>query len=122
MRFVVAFSLIVLSWTGSAYAHLVVDGTTDDLTIEVRDERLSEIFKVLGAKFGLHVKSSLPLDAYRSGRFAGSLKSVMKALLEGYDFVTRQEGFNTEVIVLGRSKSAPALSPLSVKQGFDGFK
>ena len=131
MRFVAAFSLMLLSWAGSAYAHLVVDGTTDDLTVEMQNEPLSAVFMLLGTKLGLHVKSSLPLDVHRSGRFAGSLRKVMKDLLDGYDFVvlTRQEGSNslTEVIVLGRSKSGPAVAPLSAQQQngpqrFDGFK
>ena len=119
-----------LWWAGSAYAHLMVHGTTDDLIVEVRDEPLSEVFMLLGSTLGLHVKSSLPLDVHRSGTFAGSLKKVMKDLLEGYDFVvlTRREGSNslTEVIVLGRSKSGPAVAPLSAKHEnsptFDGFK
>jgi hypothetical protein len=131
MRFVVVFSLMFLSWAGSAYAHLVVDGTTDDLTIEVNGEPLSEVLMALGKKLGVRVKSSLSLDVHRTGRFAGSLKKVMKDLLEGYDFVvlTRQEGSNsfTEVIVLGRSKSGPSVAPISAKhqngsQKFDGFK
>ena len=131
MRFPVAFALMFFAWAGTAYAHLVVDGTTDELTVEVHDEPLSEVFMLLRTKLGLQVKSLLPLEVHRSGRFAGSLKKVMKDLLEGYDFVvlTRQEGSNSlmEVIVLGRSKSTPAAAPLSVRhqngsQGFDGFK
>jgi hypothetical protein len=130
MRSVLAF-LLFLSLAAPARAHLVVDGTVENLNVEATDELLSDIFKVLSIKLGVHVKSPLPLDTYRSGKFMGSLKTVIRRLLEGYDFVTvsRQEDakYFTDVIVIGRSREAPMGSPLLPKQQaasprFDGFK
>jgi hypothetical protein len=58
----------------------------------------------------------VPLDVEVDGAYSGSLSQVVPRLLDGYNYVIKQDSALTEIIVFGkRGEAAVSPKPPSVK-------
>jgi hypothetical protein len=103
MVFSVAFAIA----PKSVLADTRVDGSLENVRIEASDTSVEEILAGLDNALNVHHRSSATLDNRLNGTFEGSLHSVMKRILEGYDFIVKTGNGEIEVTVLGRSAATP---------------
>ena len=73
--------------------------------------RSEEILAVLRGRFDLHYRGT-DLRRRVTGTFEGSLRDILKHVLDGYDYVIGPVGSNMEVIVLGTGTPGQAVAPL----------
>jgi hypothetical protein len=94
----------------SAVAEVRVEGNLNALRITAGGEPLSEILSAFGARFPVEYRTSVPLDAAINGAYSGSLSQVVSRLLDGYNYVIKQDSALTEILVFGKRGEA-AVSP-----------
>lgn len=90
-----------------AAAKTEIQGDIHAVTVRVENASIDETLKALEASFDLRFRAPGPLAKSISGFYQGSLKEVVKRLLNGYDFVLTTRGAAIEVAVTGKS-AAPA--------------
>lgn len=99
-----------LAFQSPAYPGFLLDGSRDNLEVKADQAPLSDIIGALGRKFDVRLKSQVALDVRVDGYFSGSLTSVLRRLLEPYNFVFAlgQNGDvnSIVVIVLGQANNA----------------
>jgi hypothetical protein len=84
----------------SVLGDVKVGGTQEAARIEIQNGSVDEVLATLGKTFGLRYKSAAALNARLDGTFVGPLHSVIRRLLEGYDYVMNAENDRIELIVL----------------------
>jgi hypothetical protein len=103
----IAFGVAFAMCPTFALADVQVRGNPQNVRIETRDASLEEILAGLDSALNVHHRSSTKLDNRLNGTYEGPLHSVIKRVLEGYNFFVKTEDGETEVIVLGPSTAAP---------------
>jgi hypothetical protein len=100
-------TVALLASQSPGYSEFLVNGSRDNLVVKADQTPLSDIVDALGKKFDIRLKSQVSLDARVSGRFSGSLTSVLKRLFETYNFVLAQgqNGDTNSIVVLVLSQS-----------------
>ena len=96
-----------------AHAEVRVEGTAQTLRVTARDETVSGVLAALAARYDVKVRAGAPLDAAAHTVYSGPLREVLARVLDGYNYVLRNDGQATEVIVFGRRGEAavPGLRP-----------
>jgi hypothetical protein len=114
------FAFILLLSEGSAFSEIVIEGQADRLVLRAKQESLNNIITALGARFDVRLNAPLAEDIRVDRHYTGSLRHIMKRLLDGYDYVlaTRQNGNleSMDITVFRRSNTAAtaAANPLPV--------
>ena len=80
-----------------------IRGSRENLRIEARDTSIEEILTGLENALNVHHRSSTQLDNRLNGTFEGSAVSVIKRVLDGYDFFVKTADSVIEVTVLRQS-------------------
>jgi hypothetical protein len=123
-----AFTLLLSG--GPGFSELVIEGQTDRLVLEAKQEPLNDIIAALGARYDVRLKSPLAVNVRVGGYYTGSLHYIIRRLLAGYDFVLaiRQNGRveSIDITVFGRSNTAaansqPVFRPPSEPPAMTGF-
>jgi hypothetical protein len=97
----------------SLFAEAQVQGSPEAVRIETQNSSIEEILAALGNAFELRYRSSANLAKQLSGTYQGSLQRVVVRVLEGYDFVLRNNKGKIEITVLGTRGAAPAAAVAS---------
>ena len=92
-------------------AQIRVQGTAENIRLEARDASVGEVLAVLQGHFDLHYRGA-DLRRHVTGTFKGSLRDILKHVLDGYDYVVGPIGSNMEVIVLGTGTPGQAVAPV----------
>jgi hypothetical protein len=104
----------VLATTASAEVH--VEGNLSALRVTTSGDTLSDVLSAFGALLPVKYRTSVPLNAEINGAYSGSLSQVVSRLLDGYNYVIKQDSALTEIIVFGkRGEAAVAPKLPSVK-------
>jgi hypothetical protein len=88
-----------------------IEGRADAVRVEASDATVEEVLAALRAKFGLHYRTTPPLDRHVTGTYAGSLPQVVARLLDGYDYIVRTHAGAVDVIVVGVARRGAAPPP-----------
>lgn len=112
----VAIAVALSAMASPATAKTEVKGDIHSVTLRVENGSIDETLKALEASFGLRYRAPGNLAKTISGSYQGSLKDVVKRVLDGYDFVLTTRGTAIELAVIGKSAAAaPVGAPAQVK-------
>jgi hypothetical protein len=92
---------------------LRIEGDAAALHVEVRHATIAEVLSAL-AGFNIRYRSSIALDKAVEGTYAGSLGQVVSRVLHGYNYATKQNGSNVEVIIFGRPGESAVPAPIII--------
>jgi hypothetical protein len=97
--------------TGGPVVRVRGDATT--LRLELRRTTIADALAALSA-FNVSYRSSIVLDEEINGTYAGSPRRVIAHVLDGYNYVVRQDGASLEVVIFGRrGERAVTVAPKS---------
>jgi hypothetical protein len=99
-----------------APAEVRVEGNSNALRVTASGDALSDVLSAFGARLPVKFRTSVPLDAEINGAYSGSLSQVVSRLLDGYNYVIKQDSALTEILVFGKRGEA-AVSPKPVSAG-----
>jgi len=98
----------------AALAEAQVRGSPEAVTIEAQNTSVEEILAALSS-FDVHYRSSANLQTRLTGNYEGSLRRVMKRVLEGYSYFVKTGDGRIDVTVLDTPRTAVAsASPVRV--------
>jgi len=102
-----------------ACAEVRVEGSPAAVRVTTNQDRISDVLAAFDATFKVKHRSSIPLDAAAHASYTGSFGQVIARLLDGYNYVIRNEQETTEIIVLGRrgETAIPAASKIAPPNG-----
>jgi len=99
---------------------LCVQGGPTAVRLDVHQSTIAAALSVFAA-YQVSYRSFIPLDEQRDGTFHGSLSHVISRLLEGYNYVIKQENSKVEVIVFnkkgGQAVPSPTIAQASQERG-----
>ena len=113
LPYLLSFAILIMAPACVARAEAIVSGTENQLAVEVRDTNVQDVLAILADKFGLRYHGLSAAGRPIVGTYAGSLRTVVTRLLDGYDYVMKVEGGRIEVFVLGvarRNEAGPGHS------------
>jgi hypothetical protein len=96
----IALWLVVVS---SASAATDIQGTPDDLRLDVDNATLSEVLDALSSRFQISYKLRSHNPRILTGHYSGTLRETVTRLLDGNDYFLELSDKGLEVIVLGAS-------------------
>jgi hypothetical protein len=101
---------LVCGLTTAVSAEVHVEGNLSALRLTAGGDALSDVLSAFGRLSPVTTRTSVPLNDEISGAYSGSLSRVVSRLLEGYNYVIKQDSGLTEIIVFGRRGEA-AVAP-----------
>jgi hypothetical protein len=91
-----------------ALAETRVSGSPEAVTIDARDTSVEDILAALSRAFGMDYRSSIDLDKRLYGTYVGPLSQVVTRILQGYNFVLKNNNGSISVTVVGTLPGPPA--------------
>jgi hypothetical protein len=89
-------------------AEIQVSGSADAITIEARDTSVEDLLAALSRAFDMDYRSSIDLDKRLYGTYVGPLSQVVTRILQGYNFVLKNNNGRISVTVVGTPISLAA--------------
>ena len=95
-------------------ASVRVRGDMAAVRIDARRTTIADVLSALNAAFDMSYRSSIVLDEEINGTYAGSLRRVISRVLDGYNYVIKQDDAKLAVIILGRrgERAVPVATPV----------
>jgi hypothetical protein len=90
-----------------------IRGDAAALRLELHRTTIADALAALRA-FDVSYRSSIVLDEEINGTYAGSLRRVIAHVLDGYNYVVRQEGAALDVVIIGKhgERAIPVAAPV----------
>lgn len=90
-----------------------VRGDATAVRLDAHRTTIADVLAALNASFDLSYSSWIALDEEINGTYTGSLKRVIARVLDGYNYVIKQDNAKLDIIVLGRrgERAAPVAAP-----------
>jgi hypothetical protein len=101
----------------AAFAEVHVEGNPAALRFTASGDALSDVLAAFAAQWPVTYRTSVPLNAEIEGAYSGSLSQVVARLLDGYNYVIKQEPGLTEIIVFGKQGEAAVVAPVRPAKG-----
>lgn len=98
-----------------AEAKAIVQGTADAISLEADNSSVAELLAALSDSFAVRYSSSARLERHLTGTYRGSLERVVKRILEGYDFVVKNDKNGLVITVLAVG-DGPSVMPASTAE------
>jgi hypothetical protein len=108
---VLAAILVAASSAHSVRAEVRISGNRDAVRIEARDAPVEEVLSALNTRFGLRYRSAGSLERRVSGNYEGSLRRLVKKLLQGCDFFMKTQSEVVDVVVISALECHPVVTP-----------
>jgi hypothetical protein len=105
-----AVTALACGLTTAVSAEVHVEGNLSALRLTAGGDALSDVLSAFGRLSPVTTRTSVPLNDEISGAYSGSLSRVVSRLLDGYNYVIKQDSGLTEIIVFGRRGEA-AIAP-----------
>ena len=86
-----------------ASAEVRVEGNLSALRVSASGDSLSDVLSAFGSLLPVKTRTAVPLNAEIKGAYSGSLSQVVSRLLDGYNYVIKNDHEQTEIIVLGNT-------------------
>ena len=110
----IALGVALATAPTAALAEAQVRGSPEAVIIEARNTSVEEILKALSGAFDMHYRSSANLQMRLTGNYEGSLRRVMKRVLDGYSYFAKIGDGGIDLTVLDAPGTAPASGALPV--------
>jgi hypothetical protein len=101
----------------SVSAEVRIAGDLNALRVSASGDMLSEVLSTFGTLFPVKYRTSMPLTAEINGAYSGSFSQVVSRLLDGYNYVIKQDQGLTEIIVFGKRGEAVVAPRVPVAKG-----
>ncbi len=90
-----------------------VRGDTAAVRLDARHTTIADVLAALNTSFDLSYSSWIVLDEEINGTYTGSLGRVIARVLDGYNYVIKQDNAKLDVIVLGKrgERTVPITAP-----------
>ena len=111
MAYAIMVPLLIAAHTALARAEIHITGSASNVHVDARDATVAGVLAALAERFGLRVFGTVR-DRRISADFDGSLRQVIKRVLDGYNYVIGPRGDRIEVMVLGTASSEAVPPPL----------
>ena len=95
--------VLVLLSASSASAGADVQGTPDDLQLNVQNATIVEVLNALSARFNLTFKARSHSPRILTGAYSGTLRETLTRVLDGNDYILERSEKGIDVIILGAS-------------------
>src|SRR6202035_2636084 len=91
-----------------------VRGDMAAVRIAARRTTIAGVLSALNAAFDMSYRTSIVLDEEINGTYVGSLRRVISRVLDGYNYVIKQNDAKLDVIILGRrgERAVPVAMPV----------
>src|SRR5882724_2197068 len=86
LPYLLSFAILIMAPACVARAEAIVSGTENQLAVEARDTNVQDVLAILAGKFGLRYHGLSAVGRPIVGTYAGSLRTVVTRLLDGYDY------------------------------------
>lgn len=113
MRASVALSFLLS--VNAASAATDIQGTLEDLRLNVENATIIEILNALSTRFKFTYKVLAQNDRPVTGLYSGSVRETLKRVLDGNDYVLGSSDSGLKILILGASNisGTPPLQPAS---------
>jgi hypothetical protein len=105
-RLLGAVTALACSLATAASAEVHVEGNLSALRLTASGDALSDVLAAFGTLLPVKYRTSVPLNVEINGAYSGSLSQVVSRLLDGYNYVIKQDSALTEIIVFGKRGEA----------------
>jgi hypothetical protein len=97
----------------TAQGEVKVEGTVAAVRVATTQDTIAGVLSAFATTFDVRYRTSVPLDRVLSGSYTGSLRQVISRLLDEYNYVIKNEGETTEIIIVGTigERSIPVQAP-----------
>jgi hypothetical protein len=99
----VAVAALACGAATDASAEVRVEGNLNALRVSTSGDTLSDVLSAFGTRLPVKYRTAVPLNAEVNGAYSGSLSQVMSRLLDGYNYVIKNDHEMTEIIILGKN-------------------
>ena len=106
-----AAALLIAFAYSSLPVRAAVEVQGEDMSVQIvaDNAKISEVLSALATSLkGFSWKEIDNLDGAISGTYKGSVEDVLGRVLRGFDYVIKTQETTIEIVVIGRSRSAPA--------------
>jgi hypothetical protein len=79
--------MVPLFTASEASAAVKIEGSSDALLLTAEDSSIRDVLSALSAQFNLTYASMVELNGTIAGTYSGTLQSVLRRILDGYDYV-----------------------------------
>lgn len=90
-----------------AAADIRINGDLKAMQLTANGDSLVDVLSRFDALFAVKCRSAVPLEAEVRGTYSGSLSRIVARLLDGYNYVIRNDRELTEILVFGRAGETP---------------
>src|SRR4026207_846282 len=80
-----------------ACAEVRIEGSPAAVRVTTSQDRISDVLSAFATSFKVKYRTSIPLDATAHGIYTGSFGQVIARLLDGYNYVIKNEQETTEI-------------------------
>lgn len=101
LRAAVALSLLLTA--SPAFAATDIQGTPDDLRLDVQNATIDEILNALAARFKLTFTTHSHSLRALTGTYSGTLRKTLTRILDGNDYIMELSDRGFEIVILGAS-------------------
>jgi len=101
----------------AAPAEVRIEGNLRDLRVSTNGDALSDVLSAFVARLPVIYRTAVPLEREINGSYSGSFSQVISRLLDGYNYVIKNDQKLIEIIVLDASGQAPVLPKVPVAKG-----
>jgi hypothetical protein len=106
----VAVAALACGVASTAFAEVRVEGNLSALRVSTSGDALSDVLSAFGTRLPVRYRTAVPLNGEINGAYSGSFSQVISRLLDGYNYIIKNDQELTEIIVLGKTGEA-AVSP-----------
>jgi hypothetical protein len=98
---------------GASAGAVRVRGDAAAVRLDAHRTTIADVLAALNTSFDLSYSSWIVLDEEINGTYTGSLKRVIARVLDGYNYVIKQDNAKLDIIVLGKrgERSVPVAAP-----------
>lgn len=97
----------------NAGADVHINGTPAAIRITTNQDSIADVLAALSATFKIRYQTSIHLAAPAAATYAGSFAQVVARLLDGYNYIVKNDGETAEIVVFGKRGDAPIVAPSS---------
>lgn len=99
--------------TTIAGADVHIDGPPAAVRITTSQDSIADVLAALSTAFKIKYRSVIRLDAPAAATYAGSFGQVVARLLDGYNYIVKNDGETAEIVVFGKRGDAAIAAPSS---------
>jgi hypothetical protein len=101
----------------TALAEVRVEGNLSALRVSSNGDALSDVLSAFSTRLPVTYRTAVPLNREVNGSYSGSFSQVISRLLDGYNYIIKDDQKLTEIIVLDERGEAAVLPKVPVAKG-----